>query len=128
MGWIANLFGGKPKVLPEHVSDLASYRALVLESPVPVLVDVWSETCAPCRALEPVLIEVATHYAGRIRVAEINSTSADAALLERIAVRATPTILVYDRGQELGRSSGFRPKSWFDEMIRVEFPESASSQ
>lgn len=123
MSWLAGLFGGKPKVQPEHVHDVASYRALVLESALPVVVDVWSETCPPCKALEPVILEVATRYAGRIRVAEINSSAAHPELLAKLGVRATPTILVFDKGEELGRETGFRPRSWFDEMIAVEFPQ-----
>lgn len=126
MGWLSSLFAGKEKVLPERVVDLATYRQHVLESPLPVLVDVWSETCAPCRALEPVLIDVATRYAGRIRVAEINSNAAEPELLAQLRVQATPTILIYERGVELGRSTGFRPRGWFDEMIAVEFPENQS--
>jgi thioredoxin 1 len=122
MGWLANVLGLSPKVVPERVIDVASFQTVVIESPLPVIVDVWSETCAPCRMLEPVLIDVATRYHGRIRVAEINSTAADPALLARLGVQATPTILVYEKGAELGRTAGFRPRGWFDEMIAAEFP------
>lgn len=122
MGWFAKLFGAGPKVMPEAVTDLASFRRAVLESPLPVIVDVWSETCAPCRALEPVLVEVATRYQGRIRVAEINSSTAEPELLERLGARATPTIVIFDQGAELGRETGYRPRAWFDEMIAAEFP------
>jgi thioredoxin-like negative regulator of GroEL len=44
-------------------------------------------------------------------------------LIAKLGVRATPTILVFERGQEVGRMAGFRPEGWFDDMIATEFPE-----
>jgi thioredoxin-like negative regulator of GroEL len=108
--------------MPTAVRDLATFNDVVLKSDVPVIVDIWSETCAPCKKLVPVLINVATKYEGRVRIVEIG-TDAEPVLLGRLGVRATPTIIVYARGKELGRQSGFRPEGWFDEMIATEFPE-----
>jgi thioredoxin-like negative regulator of GroEL len=119
---LRSLFGGRPKAIPIHLASLAAFNQHVMQSDLPVIVDVWSATCAPCRQLEPVLIEVATKYQGRVRVAEL-STSAEPRLLAQLAVQATPTILVFHRGKELGRMAGFRPLSWFDAMIAAEFPE-----
>ncbi|MEZ4338184.1 MAG: thioredoxin family protein [Sandaracinaceae bacterium] len=121
MGILAKLFGTSPKVIPTPVRDMASFRAEVLESDLPVIVDVWSESCAPCRQLVPVLVDVATRHQGRVRVAEIAADS-EPALIGRLRVRATPTLIIYEKGEELGRISGFRPGSWFDEMIETEFP------
>jgi thioredoxin 1 len=122
LGWFSKIFSGGPKVLPEHVSDLGSFKERVLESPLPVILDVWSETCAPCRMLEPIIVELATKYQGRIRLAELNSTAADPELIEKLDIRATPTILVYENGAEVGRTAGFKPRAWFEEMIATEFP------
>lgn len=119
MGLLDRLFGG-PRVLPERVRDLDAFRKIVLESELPVIVDVWSATCAPCKKLEPVLIEVATRYAGRVKIAEIGTADADPRLLAKIDVRATPTLLVFERGQEIGRTTGYRPAEWFDQMIAAE--------
>lgn len=47
---------------------------------------------------------------------------ADPKLLARLDVRSTPTLIVFDRGEELGRTVGFRPAAWFDHMIETEFP------
>ncbi|MDQ3034515.1 MAG: thioredoxin family protein [Myxococcota bacterium] len=123
MGLLDRLFGGGgKKVLPDRVRDLETFRKLVLKSDVPVIVDVWSASCGPCKKLEPVLIEVATRHAGRVRLVEIGTGDADPKLLARLDVRSTPTLIVFDRGEELGRSSGYRPASWFDHMIETEFP------
>jgi len=122
VSFLSSLFGTRPRLLPAHLQSLADFQKQVLGSDLPVIVDVWSPTCAPCRQLEPVLIQVATKYQGRVRVAELN-TSAEPVLLAYLGVRATPTILVFHRGKELGRSAGFRPLDWFDQMIEAEFPQ-----
>lgn len=122
MSLLAKLFGGGPKVTPTHLQTWNDFEAHVLRSEQPVIVDVWSPTCAPCNQLVPVLIDVATKYAGRVAVAEL-STDAEPRLLAELKVRATPTLLVFEGGKELGRMAGFRPRAWFDEMIATEFPE-----
>lgn len=122
MSLLAKLFGARPDVAPTHIETRDDFARQVLESDVPVIVDVWSDTCAPCKKLEPVLIKVATKYAGKLRVAEI-STRAEPRLLSELDVRATPTILVFDGGVEVGRMAGYRPAAWFDDMIAAEFPE-----
>lgn len=120
MGLLDRLFGGPPRVLPERVRDLDAFRKIVLQSDLPVIVDVWSATCAPCKKLEPVLIDVATRYAGKVKIAEIGTADADPRLLAKIDVRATPTLLVFEGGQEIGRTTGYRPAEWFDQMIAAE--------
>ena len=125
MGILGSLFGARPpkeRVTPDSVRDLDSFSRLVLKSDVPVIVDVWSESCAPCKQLVPVLINVATKYEGRVRVVEIDTT-AEPQLLSRLGVRATPTLIMFEGGHEVGRMAGFRPEGWFDEMIAAEFPE-----
>ena len=119
MSWLGKLFGSRPEVTPTHLETLADFEEHVRKSELPVIVDVWSPTCAPCRKLEPVLIQVATKYEGKVRVAEL-STQAEPQLLAALDVRATPTILVFDRGQEIGRMAGYRPLAWFDDMIAAE--------
>lgn len=119
MGLLDKLFGAAPQVLPTSVRDLKGFAREVEESPVPVIVDVWGPSCGPCKKLEPVLVEVATRYAGKVKVVEI-STEAEPQLLAELEVRATPTLIIYKGGEELGRSAGYRPAGWFDEMIAAE--------
>ena len=103
MGILSKLFGPSHRVVPTAVRSLDSFRREVLESDVPVIVDVWSESCAPCRQLVPVLVDVATRHEGRVRVAEI-AADPEPALLSRLQVRATPTLIIFEGGQ------GARPR------------------
>lgn len=123
MSFLARIFRPRPKVMPESVRDLSSYRERVLESDLPVIVDIWSATCPPCKQLEPVLIDIATRFADRVRVVEIAIDQAEPELVKKLAARATPTLIVVDSGRELGRETGYRPASWFEQMIEAEFPE-----
>lgn len=120
MGWLSRLFGGE-SVHPESVRSVEALREL-LAFDGPVLVDVWSPNCGPCRKLGPVMTELATKHQGRARVAEIDVTASEPALVGALGVRATPTVIIYDGGEEFGRVTGYRPPSWFHEMLDVEFP------
>jgi thioredoxin-like negative regulator of GroEL len=125
MSLLGKIFGARPDVIPTHLETRDDFERHVMQSAIPVIVDVWSTTCAPCKKLEPVLIKVATKYEGKVRVAEL-STQAEPQLLAKLEVRATPTILVFEGGVEIGRMAGYRPASWFDEMIATEFPDLAA--
>lgn len=122
MGLLDWVLRGSKKVMPERVRDLATYERVVLRSDKPVIVDVWSPTCAPCKKLEPVLVDVATRFADRVKVVEIGVGDTDPRLLEKLQVRSTPTLIIVDGGQEIGRQSGWRPAEWFEQMIEAEFP------
>lgn len=127
MGFWSKLLGPRREVLPVSVRGQDEFRAEVLQSPLPVIVDVWGPSCAPCKMLEPVMVDIATRYEGRVRVVEV-STEGEPALLSRLGVMATPTVLVFHQGKEFGRVSGYHPASWFEEMIEAEFPEGAGAE
>ncbi|MCA9596728.1 MAG: thioredoxin fold domain-containing protein [Myxococcales bacterium] len=122
MGLLSSLFGPKHQVLPVHIETAEDFKREVAKSDLPVILDVWSESCVPCRQLAPVLTDIATRYEGRVKVAEV-STSGPIAVLQQLGVTATPTILVFHEGEEMGRAVGYHPSSWFEEMIEAEFPE-----
>lgn len=109
-------------VQPTAVRSVEDWQHQVLDSELPVIVDLWSPTCGPCKKLVPVLVELATEYAQRVRIVEIDVSRTEPALLGHLGVRSTPTLIVVDGGEEIGRETGFRPKSWFKGLIATEFP------
>ncbi|MBL0889841.1 MAG: bacillithiol system redox-active protein YtxJ [Gemmatimonadaceae bacterium] len=87
-----------------EVTD-ASFSTEVLESPLPVLVDVWAAWCAPCVTLKPVLARLAESYHGRARVLTLDADH-NLETVTRYDVRALPTVLVFHRGALVARQSG----------------------
>lgn len=88
------------------VNDL-SFDSEVLGADRPVLVDVAAPWCAPCRAAEPVLAELARQRASTLKVVRIDGEESPA-LVARLGVRGYPTFLLYEHGRELRRQAGFR--------------------
>jgi thioredoxin 1 len=119
MGLLAKLFGPRaPRVQPMHVDD-ASFAAEVLRSKLPVVLDVWSPGCAPCRMLEPVVMDLATDYAGRVKVAELNAAEAGRTAA-RYGVMGTPTVLFFRNGREVERVVGFVGSRYLREIVDSE--------
>lgn len=97
------------------VSD-AAFAEQVLAAPYPVLVEFGAEWCAPCRAVEPIMEQLRTQYAGRVRVRAVDADTA-LATVTRYGVRNLPTVLLFDHGQLVERVVGARPAGEYSALL-----------
>jgi len=100
---------------PLTVTD-ATFAADVERSPLPVLVDAWAPWCGPCRMVGPIVDELATELAGRVRVAKLN-VDENPGTAARFDVRSIPTMLVMVNGREVDRIVGALPKAAIQQRL-----------
>ena len=87
-----------------------NFAAEVLQSELPVLVDFWATWCGPCKMLAPTVAEVATEYAGRVKVGKVNVDNAPE-LAARYGITSIPALLLFNKGEVVRTSVGFVPKA-----------------
>lgn len=92
-----------------YVTD-DSFEVEVLQSIEPVLVDYWAEWCGPCKMIAPILDEIATEYAGKLRVAKLNIDD-NQAVPAKFGIRGIPTLMLFKNGQIEATKVGALSKS-----------------
>jgi len=92
----------------KHVTD-SNFEGEVLKSPTPVLVDFWAPWCGPCKAIAPILDELADDYAGKLKVVKVN-VDENPNTPARYNVRGIPNLVIIKGGQVKDQIIGSVPK------------------
>jgi thioredoxin 1 len=92
-----------------HVTD-GSFEEDVLKAEDPVLVDYWAEWCGPCKAIAPILGEIAEEYAGRLKIAKLNIDE-NPSTPPKYGIRGIPTLMLFKDGNVEATKVGALSKS-----------------
>jgi thioredoxin 1 len=106
---------GKEELLV-HVSD-DNFEQEVIKSEKPVLVDFWAPWCGPCRAIGPVVEDLAEVYKDRVKVAKLNIDDNPKTAIV-YGVMSIPTIVLFKNGNVLDKVLGLVPKDRLEELVK----------
>lgn len=93
-----------------------NFDSEVLNSDKPVLVDFWATWCGPCRMIAPVVDEIETEYADKIKVGKVNVDD-EPEIAANFNIMSIPTLLVFKDGKVAASSVGARPKDDIVQML-----------
>ena len=94
--------------VPVDVTD-QTFNGEVLSFPGPVLVDCWAPWCGPCRTVAPLLDQLASEYAGRVKIAKLN-VDENPVIASQYVVQSIPTMILFNRGKHIEKIVGALPK------------------
>ena len=98
-----------------EVND-ATFEQEVLQSDKPVLVDFWAVWCGPCKAIAPIVDDLAITYAGKLKVAKVN-VDQNGATPSRYGIRGIPALLLFKGGKVADQIVGYVPREVIEEKV-----------
>lgn len=100
-----------------HVFNMETWESEVLKSDLPVLVDFWGPSCAPCIALAPLLDKVEQTFGGVLKVGKVN-VNMHSPLAAKYGIRSIPTLLLFRNGKVVGQKVGMVQKGELDLFLQ----------
>jgi len=101
---------------PVKVTD-ATWKREVEDAPIPVLVDFWAPWCGPCRAVAPVLDQLASEHGGKLKIVKLN-VDENPEMSARFQIQAIPTMILFRGRREVDQIRGALPKAALEQRIR----------
>lgn len=105
---------------PIHVTDEA-FEKVIMQSPLPVIVDFWAAWCNPCKMIAPTLEKLAKEQEGKLIVAKVN-TDEHSEWMQKFGIQGIPTLLFVSGGKVVHRQVGALPEKMLREAV-VQFME-----
>ena len=104
---------GKPVAVTDD-----TFEAEVIKSTEPVVVDFWAEWCGPCKAIAPMVEELAEEYDGKVKFVKVDVDSSPQTPMS-FGIRGIPTLLIFKDGEKVGQVVGAVPKAKLVENIEA---------
>lgn len=101
--------------MTQEITD-ANFESEVLNSDIPVMVDFWAPWCGPCRALAPIIDQVAEEYAGKIKVVKLD-TDANPESAVKFRITSIPNLILFKAGKPVNQLIGAVDKSKIEEAF-----------
>ena len=101
--------------------DDTNFSDVVEKDSTPILVDFWAEWCMPCRALAPIIEELATEFQGKVRFAKVNVDDCKT-VPGQFGIRGIPTLILFQDGKKVNELVGNQPKEKIKMMISKVVP------
>ena len=97
--------------MSENITELddSNFNSTIADTEVPVVVDFWAPWCGPCKAIAPILEELATELGDDAKICKVNVDN-NGEIAQRFEIQAIPTILIFKEGENIDRIVGMTSK------------------
>lgn len=109
---------------PVEITD-ANFEQEVIKSDIPVLIDFWAVWCGPCKAIAPIMTELAAEYEGKLKVGKLDIDN-NQEVSVKYGIRSIPTLLLFKDGKIVDQIVGAVPKAQIVAKLSPHIKETVS--